>query len=391
MTFQAIILLLSRWIRNQLLTANKLHVTVSILFNSVLVQFFALCFSLGHWQHFALTGTVVPGTRTVGSVLSIVSELLIVYILIFLGKGWSLIRYKISSAGRVKIAALMTFTVFWELAVQAWKADGIDAARVLYIYSTGPGLMIIWIRVFTAFWFAYCCWTTMKSFDNKKHFYRKFLVFGFTWMLLKPIMAFICNAQVADTHREKYMVGWETAILFAVQLTMLLMYMPNQKFNRGFPFHKVSSAMLGLVQGQSASQYLLDQQRAAQNASGSDDNATSTTLPGQRASPSGRGAFNPNGGPPMPLAPVAETNNALDANQNQLRRVNGTSLPAAKRVIRDVGTELHRTMSELGLAGEDLLARLRDLDDVEGDVDFDERMVNSEAPFRRILHEESGW
>jgi hypothetical protein len=184
-------------------------------------------------------------------------------------------------------------------------------------------------RVITTVWFFYCCWTTQKSFESKRRFFFRFKVFFGLWISSKPALAWICQYGLDDNIRMKYVLSWEVALLFMAHSVLISMYIPKKQFNKGFPFHKVSSTMLGLVQGQSASEFIRDQQENG------DPNA-------------------PNGNPNQPDSP------------NQRYEGGLFNIRHAKHILKTSGMEMHRTVSTLKDAADDLMVRLRDLDDYEG-------------------------
>ena len=127
-------------------------------------------------------------------------------------------------------------TFFSEIVVQIWRSRGYDSAKVVYIYSTSPGVLMLTLRFVTCAWFCYCCSTTMRSFTTKKKFFTKFSVGFGGWLLLKPVLAAFCSASFLDTERFKFMVAFECCLMFTAQSVLIVMYVPDFKFNRGFPF-----------------------------------------------------------------------------------------------------------------------------------------------------------
>jgi len=242
-----------------------------------------------------------------------------------------LLALRISSQGRLKIAVLSTVTFIATVILDAWKSAGYDEATVVYFYATVPGLCVLYLRAFTWMWFVYCCYTTMKSFDSKKVFFKKFTVAFGAWMLVGVVMAIACE-QLGEEERAKYMTAWDLSSLFVGQTLLILMYYPNVKFNKGFPFHSTSSVMLGLVQGQTASEFLAEQRQEVDEVEGGEGGAV----------------VDRGGGTPPPL-----------------------SLRHAKDVMKTAGLDLHRTLRSLRGASGDLMSRLEDLDDAdEGDIDM---------------------
>lgn len=138
--------------------------------------------------------------------------------------------------------------------------------------------------------------------------------------------------------RMKYVVSWDTCMLFIGHAALVAMYIPNVNYNKGFPFHKVSSAMLGLVQGQSASEYLRDLQANGQGRDNNGERDESRPPPQQRQQNNEGALF---------------------------------SVRQAKSLMKSSGIEMYQTMTTLKGAAEDLITTLRDLDDYEGeDISF---------------------
>ena len=94
------------YVRNQLVMVNKYHFTVRVLTMSIIANWISLLCNLIHYLTMATDGIGKPWSLRFGSILAAISDLLVVYLLIFLAKGWTLVRYKISSGGRMKIAGV---------------------------------------------------------------------------------------------------------------------------------------------------------------------------------------------------------------------------------------------------------------------------------------------
>ena len=311
---------------------------------SVIVAWVSHLTSMIYYEMYAATGLANYKGPSVASFLFNASDLLVVYLLIFLAKGWTLVRYKISCGGRIKISILITVTMFATIALDSWKSYGFDASQVVYFYASPPGKIVVWLRVFTLAWFVYCCWTTVKSFDTKRRFYTRFSAIFSIFLGMKPLMVAVCGTALDDNNRFKFLQFWEVSQLFLGQLLLCLMYHPRASFNKGFPFHSVSSVMLGLVQGQSASDFL--REAATRDAV---EDVERTGL-----------AQAINEGVPQVWNGLADSG-----------RGNVIDLRRAKDTLKGAGIGLHRTLLDLSDASEDLINRLRDLDDYDGDdVDF---------------------
>jgi len=120
-----------------------------------------------HYVNFGENGIGYPWCLRLGSILASLSDLLVVYLLIFLAKGWTLVRYKISSGGRIKIAVMITMTLFSSMGMEVWKTYGYNSQIVVNMWVSGPGITYLYIRFFIVAWFAYSCNTTMRAFKSK--------------------------------------------------------------------------------------------------------------------------------------------------------------------------------------------------------------------------------
>ena len=102
-TFQVLLTITCRFLRNVLSQLNKYHVTVQLLTCSVTLAAASHLFSVVAYEELAGKGLEHNELHSAASFLFNLSDLLMVYLLVFLGKGWTLVRYKISSGGRLKV------------------------------------------------------------------------------------------------------------------------------------------------------------------------------------------------------------------------------------------------------------------------------------------------
>jgi len=145
------------------------------------------------------------------------------YSLTLLAKGWTIVRRKISGSGRVKVAIYITFFLQASISLQIWRFYGFNPATEMYFYTTTPGIVMIFLRVYATMWFWYACYTTMHNYSRKAHFYRKFLVIFTLWFVAIPVMILVTNS-VAATSRSGFMSTWELVLLGVGQFILLAMY-----------------------------------------------------------------------------------------------------------------------------------------------------------------------
>ena len=71
---------------------------------SIILSWLAYLINMSYYISFAESGMANKIPVSLAGFVFGVSDLLIVYLLIFLAKGWTLVRYKISSSGRLKVS-----------------------------------------------------------------------------------------------------------------------------------------------------------------------------------------------------------------------------------------------------------------------------------------------
>ena len=260
----------------------------------------------------------------------------------------------------MKIAVLITLTLFSSMVLEAWKSYGYSSEILVNQWVSGPGIIYLYIRALIAVWFVYCCLTTIRAFQTKRRFYNRFCTIFTFWLLLKPIMVFVCQITLTDDNRAAYLISWEVAILFCGQAVLLCMYFPGRSFNAGFPFHHVTSVMLGMVQGESPSDFirnqLLNSGVGGVGVQGqvAEEGGSATTEP--KLSRDNINTHNSN----------SNSNNVLRGNKN-----NGITLGGARSVIKTTGNDISNTLRQISNVGRDLVAVLQDLNDFEeDDVDY---------------------
>ena len=79
-------------------------------------------------------------------------------------------------------------------------------------------------------------------------------VTGAAWLAALPgaiLTAYLCD----DTARAKVFFALDLATFVAGQAALTTMYNPSTRFNKGFPFHELDAASLGMVRKRGAVSY----------------------------------------------------------------------------------------------------------------------------------------
>lgn len=96
------------------------------------------------------------------------------------------------------------------------------------------GIFLVVLRVVIgAFFFRSVCYT-MYKFGSKNGFYRKFVLFGFAWIMVFPLALLICGIMIslgvsssANMHIDGVLTLFIILPSLTIQIGMLLMYDPN--------------------------------------------------------------------------------------------------------------------------------------------------------------------
>jgi hypothetical protein len=105
---------------------RMLHTTVKILVQALVWHILELFFAVIYYTNNVDTGRPSLGLRILYRICSAISETEIVLLLILLGKGWTVVRRKISAQGRVRITAFITIYSCVQFAVVTWEGNVIS-------------------------------------------------------------------------------------------------------------------------------------------------------------------------------------------------------------------------------------------------------------------------
>ena len=95
------------------------------------------------YDDYAKTGLPKHGWQVVADCFFAGGECLFLFMLICLGKGWTVVRRKISAQGRMRLAAYMTaYTISWIVAL-VWYSVLPHGYKRLYVLGTAPGYVVL--------------------------------------------------------------------------------------------------------------------------------------------------------------------------------------------------------------------------------------------------------
>ena len=113
--FFALYVLLSlsfMYIRKKLIKKQMFHHTVKLLFASINLELISLIWGLVYQNHYASEGYKLILLQCLQHTFHAAADISLLLFLLLIGKGWSVVRKKISAMGRVKIAIFSTSYIF---------------------------------------------------------------------------------------------------------------------------------------------------------------------------------------------------------------------------------------------------------------------------------------
>jgi hypothetical protein len=280
---------------------KMLHSTVKILVQALLWHILELFFAMIYYTNNINSGEPSTGLHIIYRICASVSETEIVLLLILLGKGWTVVRRKISPQGRVRITAFITVYACVQFAVVTWEGTlllllllflmvmlftavnavnavniflvllvfffapshvslllcsfhdytffsvlaatvGADPADITYLYESPPGFVLMCLRAYGLIWFLRAILITRVKYTRKRGFYWKFALLGSLWMIALPFQVGMANLVIAVHHRPKFVFAFSIVVNLLFLVAMFILFSPS-RFNRSFPFHAKTSDM----------------------------------------------------------------------------------------------------------------------------------------------------
>jgi hypothetical protein len=232
------------YVRHILINMRKYHLTVKLMFGSVLCSFARVAIDLLYFSEFRATGKSNKTWSIIGTVFASMADFLMVLTFMLLMKGWTIVRRKISANGRTRLTCffLLYISVYWSCWI--YYQYGIDRALVVYVFDSWPGYVLISLRIVLALWILRAYFVLRSKYEVKKGFYKKFTALTFVWVVSVPLMVLI-NYMVAEYMRFKIIYAFELSVNFITQSVIVSMYNPKSiLFGSSFPFHATTTAML---------------------------------------------------------------------------------------------------------------------------------------------------
>eukprot|EP01126_Amoeba_proteus_P013536 TRINITY_DN15778_c0_g1_i3.p2 TRINITY_DN15778_c0_g1~~TRINITY_DN15778_c0_g1_i3.p2 ORF type:complete len:190 (+),score=28.41 TRINITY_DN15778_c0_g1_i3:1496-2065(+) len=143
--------------------------------------------------------------------LTMLAQLLLMFICILVSKGWTISTPYLSQANLIKLFLVVITGCYVGLII--WDFVLRDPASTLYFYDSPIGIIIVLFRVTLAGWFVWNIFNVLKVeiVPEKRKFYINFALLFSCWFVLLPLMVVIALA-LRPWYRERTVSGISLAI-----------------------------------------------------------------------------------------------------------------------------------------------------------------------------------
>lgn len=136
---------------------------------------------------------------------------------------------------------------FWaNVMLQVYRKRAYNSALFTYMYESGPGALVIFLRLVLLGGLWHALYTTHGNFPRKHGFYNKFGALFTAYLVALPVLTAV-TGNVSVTRRQIFIEAWSTALLIFAQLVFLILYNPYWHANKSFPFHTQTPQDLGII------------------------------------------------------------------------------------------------------------------------------------------------
>jgi len=211
--FYIVLVALHLWGCYSLYRVEAYHPIVKLLTGAILFGFFDVFFQMIHYSIFAGDGVGAPFLESLGNLLTMGSNLLLMFLCILVAKGWAITTQYLSQKNFVLI--FMSLFILFYIFLFIWDNFARDPALTLYFYESVPGVIVLFIRTVIVVWFIWCLRNTLRleNLPQRRQFYQIFGISYMIWFLALPLSVLICSA-IDPWYRFKIVRGLSIVIDF---------------------------------------------------------------------------------------------------------------------------------------------------------------------------------
>eukprot|EP01126_Amoeba_proteus_P013537 TRINITY_DN15778_c0_g1_i5.p1 TRINITY_DN15778_c0_g1~~TRINITY_DN15778_c0_g1_i5.p1 ORF type:complete len:449 (-),score=50.30 TRINITY_DN15778_c0_g1_i5:106-1452(-) len=195
----------------QLMKNNEYHPIIKLLTLGINLLFLSCFFYTCHFSFLSYNGYGVPVLEGFAMALTMLAQLLLMFICILVSKGWTISTPYLSQANLIKLFLVVITGCYVGLII--WDFVLRDPASTLYFYDSPIGIIIVLFRVTLAGWFVWNIFNVLKVeiVPEKRKFYINFALLFSCWFVLLPLMVVIALA-LRPWYRERTVSGISLAI-----------------------------------------------------------------------------------------------------------------------------------------------------------------------------------
>ncbi|KAJ6245168.1 intimal thickness receptor-related [Anaeramoeba flamelloides] len=236
--FFVFFLLLGAVLGHQLWKIHKngdIHTYLRIYAIAYFFQILAIIFTLGHYGSYANNGKGSVGVLVFGEILFIVSQILMMLMLIFIGQGWTIshrtIHYPKMIIGFCVLIAFLD--IFLMIAAYVVFDEGSQYIAIEAV----PGIMLLIVRIFITVVFGYFIRKSYMIETNakKKRFYKFFGIVALFWFIWIPFFGLV-GLGIPKYVRPKVINGMFWSCDFLMFTFLLITF--HERFSKGIFFMK---------------------------------------------------------------------------------------------------------------------------------------------------------
>ena len=221
---------------HELWKQDFLHRTVKFFISALFYETFAIMLQTAYYIEMVTSGKEYKFLRTAGDLLHAASEVLFVFLLLLISKGYTVTRGRLPNSVQCQFIVFFTLYMITYGIMFIYDVELFDPAIVRYLYDSPAGQGMVALRLVAWIWFASNIYFTVKPFPEKKQFYMHLFLFFVAWFFAKPIIVFLGYYVIEPWSRTVTVNAVDLSICILGFGGFLWLIRPSQAL-RNFPFH----------------------------------------------------------------------------------------------------------------------------------------------------------
>jgi len=230
---------------SQLVKSGSYHTLVRFTTLGFVLLYFATFFYMIHYSVYADNGIGSPGLEGFALFLTMLSQLVFMFLCILISKGWTITTNHLAQSLAIKSVMLVLLVLY--IALFIWDYVGRDPASTIYFWDSPVGYIIVVVRVGIMVWFMWSILETYRMEEEalKRKFYVIFGSLAAWWFALLPFFVLVALG-ISDWNRFRTVSGI-TLFIDSVGLVVLVGLFWPTRIENFFTVHPtpLKATMLG--------------------------------------------------------------------------------------------------------------------------------------------------